>query len=114
MVFLKDEGFTINIKEHKTLENNYTEINIYKGDSKQDWRDSYHSEMLPIDIEDVKSDLIPFLLKNEEYFIQLKVTYNEAGNIGYIYQEFTINEFDDFETEREVLKVSVYLKKKKN
>ena len=70
--------------------------------------------MIPIDIEDIKSDLIPLLLKNEEYFMQLKVTYNESGNIGYIYQEFTISEFDDFETDREVLKVSVYFKSKKS
>lgn len=113
LVFLKDEGFNVRVSNMETIGSNHITIGIFKGIAEQEWREPYLDEMEVIDIEDIKSELLPLLTMYENNIAQIQVTFNEKTEFGYKMKFLTLDEFENFESDREVIKVSVVLTKEK-
>lgn len=113
LIFLKDDGYFVRVKNGETIGSNHISIGIFKGQSSEGWREPYVSEMEVINIDDVKSDLIPLLTIYEDNLSHLQLTFNEKGDIGYKTLHLTLDEFIDYESNREVIKVTVVLTTKK-
>lgn len=113
LIFLKEDGYFVRVKNNESIGSNHISIGIFKGKSSEEWREPYVSEMEVINIDDIKSDLIPLLTIYEDSLAHLQLTFNEKAEVGYKTLHLTIDEFNNYESDREVIKVTVVLTIKK-